>query len=195
MCLSSQLAVNLTDAGIHGNRDCHPVKHPHCTDEHNVRTGQARRTPWVRCWSYFTAHPYGEISVSGTSNLGEMVCGCSRCLPRGWWGYVASSWGPPSLQKKKKTAEANIKVTHSLIEFTLWWNWGEHEGVVITNSGVDGAMLRVPEGPTQDLIWTHKKAPRAPPRNTQINVEDNVKATHCLIEFTLQNPWESTATY
>ena len=64
--------------------------------------------------------------------------------------------------------------------------------MVIVNSGVGGHILRVPEGPTQDLIWNAQKS-APPPKNKKTqththkkNVEPNVKATHCLIEFTLQ---------
>lgn len=103
-------------------------------------------------------------------------------------------------KEKKTIVEANIKVNHSSIESTLWWRWGDHEGVVIVNSGVGGHILRVPEGPTQDLIWNaQKSAPPKKQKNTNTHTHKKCRAEckgdSLFNRIHFANPWESTAAY
>ena len=61
-----QLALHSVDASVHGNCTCDFTKHTHCTDEHDLHSGQESRPSGVWWGSYFTAYSYGEISFSGT---------------------------------------------------------------------------------------------------------------------------------
>ena len=64
--------------------------------------------------------------------------------------------------------------------------------MVIVNSGVGGPILRVPEGPTQDLIWNAQKSD--PPKNSN-KCRAECKGDSLFNRIHFANPWESTAAY
>ena len=42
-----QLALHSVDASVHGNRTCGFTQHTHCTDEHDLHSGQESRPSGV----------------------------------------------------------------------------------------------------------------------------------------------------
>ena len=42
-----QLAVSSVDDGVHGNSDSDSVKHPRCTNEYDLLTGQESRSSGI----------------------------------------------------------------------------------------------------------------------------------------------------
>ena len=42
-----QLALNSADDGVHGDCDCDSTQHSHCSDEHDLHTGQVSRPSGV----------------------------------------------------------------------------------------------------------------------------------------------------